>query len=53
MQYHPDKLSDELSLPERIAATEHFHRITEAHSVLSNPEEKLKYDRIYNGNRIT
>jgi len=38
MKYHPDKNKTE-------SAKEHFQEINEAYSILSNPSEKLFYDR--------
>ena len=43
-QYHPDKLGDRLSEPERAAAVHTFQRITKAYKLLSNPEQRTAFD---------
>lgn len=44
LQYHPDKLANK-SEKEKKEGEEKFKAITEAYSVLSDPEKKDKYDR--------
>lgn len=44
MQCHPDKLSPQASQSERDAATQQFHKISQAYGVLSDEKAKSDYD---------
>jgi curved DNA-binding protein len=43
LRWHPDRHAEG---PERRAAEERFKRISEAHEVLSDPEKRVRYDRL-------
>ena len=44
MQCHPDKLAPEASQSERDDATQLFHQISQAYTVLSDETTKSDYD---------
>ncbi len=45
-RWHPDKLDPELGADQRAQITKIFSRMTEAHQVLTSPEQRAEYDRL-------
>lgn len=49
IQFHPDKLPPDATQLERDAATEQFHKISQAYQTLSDGKQKSEYDTALDG----